>query len=162
MEASILSWLGSWVTLGWWSKKVELGAATLTAVAIGLLFSYIANSDRFHKIARRFKITRQTSYPSEWFGVFLQNVTYVVLHLKDEGRLYGWPREWPSSPTAGHFQLEEVSWLDGENELPIRGVSSVLVNVKDVKWVEFLGKTWESTDVKEGIKSTTADVPSGG
>jgi Family of unknown function (DUF6338) len=78
MEAAALLWVGQWFNVGKWSKKAELGAATLTAVAIGITFSYLANNDRCHKLARRIGITRQTSYPSEWFGVFLQNVTWVV------------------------------------------------------------------------------------
>jgi hypothetical protein len=161
IEAAVLIWFGQWIALGHWSKKVDLGAATITASFIGTLFSYLANSDKCHDFARRLGITRQTSYPSEWFGVLLQNVTYVVLHLKDERRLYGWPRDWPSSPSAGHFNLEVVSWLVGEKEIPIKGVKSVLVNVKDVKWVEFLETTWEQKNVEEGIESATALVSSG-
>ena len=39
----------------------------------------------------------------------------------------------------------DPSWLekDGE-EKRITGVSNILVDVKDVKWVEFLEKTWEN------------------
>lgn len=160
LEETVLSWVGQWFSLGQWSKATELGAATSTAVVIGVLFSYLANTDKCHKVARRLGITRQTSYPSEWFGVFLQTLTYVVLHLHDERRLYGWPREWPSSPSTGHFKLEQVSWLDGEKETPIRGVSSVLVSVKDVKWVEFLDKTWERQNEQKEPEPSTSDAPS--
>lgn len=160
IEETALTWIGQWISLGYWSKNVELGAATLTATVVGAVFSFLANSDKCHKLARRVGITRQTSYPSEWFGVLLQNVTYVVLHLKDERRLYGWPREWPSSPVAGHFQLEQVSWLEEKGERPIKGVSSVLVSVKDVKWIEFMEKTWEIQNVEKRIESTATKVSS--
>ena len=73
-------------------------------------------------------------------------MTYVVLHLKDERRLYGWPIEWPSDPNKGHFVLELAIWLpDDESgvEIPLKGVKSIMIDVKDVKWVEFIERTWE-------------------
>jgi hypothetical protein len=79
-----------------------------------------------------------------------------VLQLHDGRRIYGWPREWPSDPTQGHFLLEIPSWLDGEKEIPLVGVSAIMVNVQDVRWVEFMNKTWESNHGKESVESATA------
>ena len=104
---------------------------------------YFSNNDKLHKKLRDWNVTRETSYPSEWFGTLLKNVTYVVLHLEDERRLYGWPIEWPSEPEKGHFVLEQAGWLEGEKEIPLTRVKSIMVNAKDVKWVEFMEKTWE-------------------
>ncbi len=157
IEGAVLRWCGQRISFGAWSKDVELGAATVTAALVGVVFSSLANNDRLHKVARTLGITRQTSYPSEWFGVFLQNVTYVVLHLKDERRLYGWPREWPSSPSSGHFKLEEVSWLVDGEERPVKGVGCLLVNVQDVRWVEFLAKRQEAGHVQERGESAPSD-----
>ncbi|HEB27585.1 MAG TPA: hypothetical protein ENI05_07385, partial [Porticoccus sp.] len=68
-------------------------------------------------------------------------------HLHDERRLYGWPIEWPSEPTKGHFVIADPSWLlDDGSEARIVGVANILINVADVKWVEFIEKTWESND----------------
>lgn len=118
------------------------------AILFGFAYSYFSNNDKIHKYFRKRGITRETSFPSEWFGAFLNNVTFVVLHFKDERRLYGWPIEWPSEPTKGHFLIADPSWIDGRkihglNELRITGVKNILVDVNDVKWVEFLEKTWE-------------------
>lgn len=126
-----------------WAKKVYFLCPILTAFFLGAVFAFFANNDKFHKLIRYIGVTRETSYPSEWFGGFLNNITYVVLHFEDERRLYGWPTEWPSEPDKGHFVLEQASWLDEEKEIPITGVSSIMVNVKDVKWVEFIEKKWE-------------------
>jgi hypothetical protein len=111
--------LGEWKSLGQWDESSDLLTATVIAFLLGALFSYLANTDRFHRFVRRFGITRETSYPSEWFGAFLKNITYVVLHLKDERRIYGWPLEWPSGPDVGHFVLVQASWLDGDKQMPI-------------------------------------------
>jgi len=105
---------------------------------------------------RKLGITKETSYPSEWFGVFSKNVTYVVLHLEDERWIYGWPIEWPSEPGKGHFSLVQASWLTGTEQLELDGVKSILVQAEDVKMVEFMDKTWEQDNGKEIIESTTA------
>ncbi len=73
--------------------------------------------------------------------VFLQENGYIVLNLKDGLRLYGWPTEWPSSHVAGHFRIQEPEWLDSSYEdgrLALREVSSMLINVDDVRWIEFM------------------------
>lgn len=149
IEKAVAAVLGSIVSLGNWTTQSQLFCSTVTAFLLGIIFAYFSNNDKFHGLARRLGITRQTSYPSEWFGAFLKNVTYVVLHFEDERRLYGWPIEWPSQPDKGHFVLEQASWLDGDKEILLTGVSSVVVDVKDVKWVEFMKKTWERKDGQE-------------
>jgi hypothetical protein len=153
LEGGAALWLGKWLTLGTWTRNSELTASTLTAFALGSFFAYFANCDRCHRLARRLKLTRETSYPSEWFGTFAENErTYVVLHLKDERRLYGWPDEWPSSPSGGHFRLSSPSWLVDNKDRPIQGVRYILVSVKDVKWVEFIDQPTENTNVKESTE----------
>ena len=131
-------------TLFNWNSHFVLIFSIAFGILLGIIFSYFANNDKIHKKLRDWGITKESSYPSEWFGAFLENVTYVVLHFEDGRRLYGWPIEWPSEPEKGHFVLEQASWLDENNkEIPITGVKSIMINAKDVKWVEFMEKTWE-------------------
>ncbi len=136
--------LGAILSLGNWNQQSDIFCSIITALFLGAVFAYFVNNDKFHKFARKISLTKETSYPSEWFGTLQKNVTYVVLHLEDERRLYGWPIEWPSESDKGHFVLEQASWLDKDKkEIQITGVSSIMINVKDVKWVEFMEKTWE-------------------
>jgi hypothetical protein len=121
----------------------QFAAPAITAVVVGLAFAGCANNDVFHTLARRMRLTKETSYPSQWFSALTKNVTYVVLQLTDERRLYGWPTEWPSDPREGQFVLQQASWLTKDGEVPISGVASVMLDVRDVKWVEFMEKTWE-------------------
>jgi len=102
-EKAIFLKFGVFYNVGNWNEHSEIICSTLSAIFLGTLFSYYANNDKFHKVFRKIGISRETSFPSEWFGTFLKNVTYIVLHLKDERRLYGWPVEWPSTPDRGHF-----------------------------------------------------------
>lgn len=140
----VLSEAGEYWRIGVWNEHTYLLFSTLGAIAIGILASHFANNDQFHAIARKYGITTETSYPSEWYGVFHKNTkkgdegSYVVLHLKDGRRLYGWPSDWPSEPENGHFRLTEASWIvNGENyEIP--SVRSIMINTQDVQWVEFM------------------------
>jgi hypothetical protein len=159
MERAIAQRLGRYLSLGNWSKSSDLAAATFTAFFLGVVFAYLANCDRCHSIARNLRLTRETSYPSEWFGAFAARVTFIVLHLKDERRLYGWPNAWPSSPSGGHFEILYPSWLVGGIDTPVTGVSAMLINVNDVRWVEFIDeRTMEVGNVEESIKSSPLET----
>ncbi|MBC8419744.1 MAG: hypothetical protein H8E10_14230 [Desulfobacterales bacterium] len=153
VEKAIFLKIGVLCNIGKWHGQYEILCSTLSAIFLGTLFSYFSNNDKFHKVIRKIGISRETSFPSEWFGTFLKNVTYIVLHLKDGRRLYGWPIEWPSVPDRGHFLLVQASWLKDTEELPIKGVESILIDVRDVRWVEFMEKTWEAQNGKEKLKS---------
>ncbi len=154
----ILIYAGHLYAFGAWNEVSSMVWSVCCAILFGLVLSYFANNDKLHKIFRRLRITRETSYPSEWFGAFLKNVTYIVLHFEDERRLYGWPLEWPSDPNNGHFLITDVSWLDPEGkEIPTTGIETMLVDAKQVKWVEFMKKTWEEKHGQESAKPATTE-----
>lgn len=133
-------WVGkNWFSIGTWTSNVALTWSYISAVIIGLAFSVAANTDKFHAALRFLKITKQTSYHCEWFGAFhSREEQWVVLHLVDDKRVLGWPQEWPSDPTKGHFVLAEPAWLDGQKEIPLPQIESIMFKVSDIKWVEFL------------------------
>ncbi|MGZ8173630.1 MULTISPECIES: DUF6338 family protein [Methylobacter] len=137
---SILLWTGNFYVAGEWNEQSVLITSIFSATIVGFVFAFFANTDKFHYLARTLGITRETSYPSEWYGVFSKNITYVVLHLNDERRIYGWPTDWPSESGKGHFSLEQASWLVDGKEIPITGVKFMLIRAEDVKWVEFMNK----------------------
>ena len=120
-------------------KKWELVAAVLIAVLLALIAAYVSNNDTMHGILRRIRVTKETSYPSEWYSAFSRHPNcYVVLHLKGERRLYGWPEEWPSRSDQGHFRIAEGEWLIDEERRPATGVSAILIPASEVEMVEFL------------------------
>ena len=109
--------IGAYWSAGYWSESSSLIVSIIIAIMFGVVFSYFANNDKIHKYLRNKGITRETSFPSEWFGSFLNNVTFIVIHFTDERRLYGWPIEWPSEPTSGHFVIADPSWLEKDHRL---------------------------------------------
>lgn len=136
---ALLLWLGQWYSISPWGKGSELALSVICGFIVGAIISYCANTDCFHKLLRKFSITNETSFPSEWFGAFQKHITYVVLHLSNGNRLYGWPKEWPSDPKEGHFLIEQASWLAENNEqTELTNVACILIPVSDVKFVEFM------------------------
>jgi hypothetical protein len=135
----LLLYVGKTVQLGIWNKSSELVASTAVALLLGLLLSYYMRNDGFFKLARHLKLTSRTPFPSEWYGAFAVKPRYLVLHLSGGRRISGYPTEWPTEPTVGHFRLTDAAWLDDENvETPLTGDDSILIEAKQVEMVELL------------------------
>jgi hypothetical protein len=124
---------------GDWTGSSDFIWSVILAVLLGLLVSYLANSDRLHRVLRYLGVTHQTSFSSEWYGALCQNRGYVVLHLAGERRLYGWPEEWPSAPDQGHFVIAEAEWLIENNQsIPLPTVKKMVVKASDVEFLELM------------------------
>jgi hypothetical protein len=158
-EKSIALYVGRFISLGYWNGKSEIAALALTGVAFGIVGSYFANNDGLYGIGRRLKLTRRTTYPSEWYGAFSDQIRYVVLHLSGSRRIIGWPRQWPSESQTGHFMLMDAAWLveDGR-EIPLTRDESILIAAKDVEMVEFLRTDEEISHGTEAAEPTSAVI----
>lgn len=122
-----------------WTKNYEFVSSVVVAIVLGFVATVVTNTDFLHSLLRQLKITKETSYPSEWYSAFSRhNDCYVVLHLNGERRLYGWPEEWPSRPEEGHFRIAEGEWLIDDRRVPATGVSAILIPAGEVEMVEFL------------------------
>ena len=126
-----------------WGEDRQLVLSVSVAVLLGLIATYFSNNDSLHSLLRYLRITKETSYQSEWYSAFSRHAgCYVVLHLEGERRLYGWPVEWPSAPDNGHFRIGDAEWLvddeGGQTQVLVKGVSAILVPVSTVEMVEFL------------------------
>ena len=144
VAAQAVTWiLLTFVFAAWgadsWPAGAETAVSVLTAILLALIMAWALNHDVPHKLLRRIGVTKETSYPSEWYSAFHRYTEcYVVLHLKDGRRLYGWPQEWPGHPEQGHFIMAEGEWLVENERIPLPGVSVILIPGQDVKMVEFL------------------------
>lgn len=127
-----------------WISESSLAVAVPLAFLIGTIFAFVANKDFAHRRLRKWGITTETSFPSEWYSAFVRRRGYIVLHLEGERRLYGWPEEWPSSPDSGHFLMADVEWLTDEDDdrqsesLHLPNVETIAVPVSTVQMVEFM------------------------
>ena len=153
---AVVSWVlctvGTFVTVGVWSRDCALAWSVLLAFAVGLLFAWFANTDICHRLLRKWKITSRTSFPSEWFSAFSREPRWVVLHLSGDRRLYGWPEEWPDHPDVGCFVIDQPEWLlDDGQRAPLYGVDKTLVSAADVEMVEFLKRDEEMAAEREDL-----------
>ena len=124
----------SWIK----GREFEFPLSVMVSVALAFLAAYVLNNDVVHRVLRRIRITRETSYPSEWYSTFARHECYVVLHMKGQRRLFGWPEEWPSRPDEGHFRVAEGEWLENDGRTPAEGVAAILIPAGEVEMVEFM------------------------
>jgi len=116
----------------------------LVAIVLGIIFTVFVNNDWLHKLLRKTRLTTRTSYESEWRQSFEgYDVSYVVLHLRDQRRLIGWPEIWPDNPGNGHLFLVDAAWIQGNgdkdaNIIVLKGVRGILVDASHIKMVEFI------------------------
>jgi hypothetical protein len=121
------------------------------AVLFGCVVAHVQNTDWLHLKLRRFGLTLQTSYSSEWYGALSQHRGYIVLHLVGQRRLFGWPEEWPSAPDQGHFVMRLSEWLDDKTRIPLTGVDKILIKASEVEMVELMSLVLDDeTEVKDG------------
>ncbi len=114
-------------------------ASVCSAVLLALLATYFSNNDILHGLLRKLAVTKETAHPSEWYSAFARkDPRYVVLHLKDRRRIYGWPEEWPGQPDRGHFRIAEPEWLDSKKSVGEHTVEWILIPAEEVRMVEFL------------------------
>jgi len=155
--------LGDVYILGIWTDDRAFVVSIVVAILLGLVVARIANNDSFHrflrdsKLLKRLKLdgtTTRTSFPSEWFSAFHQDKRYVVLHLKGERRLFGWPYEWPDQPDSGHFVIMEPEWVLNDNTRAVMDkVDRMIISVKDVEMVECVKFDHEVTASAEQLDS---------
>ena len=124
------------------TTDTQMGWSVVIAIVLGLSCTWLANTDKLHNKLRKLGFTKETSYPSQWYGQFYRHYNYVVLHFEDGRRIYGWAVEWPSEPEKGHFVLADADWLiekDGQNKsIPLTKDKSILIPSKLVTIVEFV------------------------
>ncbi len=139
IEKFFLVWVGNYFLIGLWDNDAQIFVTTITGLLFGLVTCYFANNDKFYAFARKCKLTKRKAYPSEWFGAFSEQITYVVLHLTDNRRIYGWPEQWPSEPKNGHFVLSNAVWLNKDDtEIVLVVEEKIMIAAEAVEMVEFV------------------------
>ena len=120
--------------LGTWTENRVLLLAMFIALVFGLVLVACANSDFPQSRLRKWGLTKETSYPTEWLSAFTgDDKRWVILNLADKHRLMGQLDEWPNYPDAGHFVLINPTWVDEDGQpSPQKEIYKILVPVKDV------------------------------
>ena len=152
--SSDLNLFGRSIYVGPWTRNVELTWSIIIAFLLGVGFALFANKDWFHWVARCCRLTKRTSFPSEWYSAFASEERWVVLHLTGNRILKGWPIEWPDQPDKGHFVIGSPAWiLDDGSTVPVYQTKKLIIASKDVEIVEFLNLDLEITASPEDVAS---------
>lgn len=135
-EQWLLEHMGRVVALGPWTANSALVASLITALLLGFAFATLNNADTLHTLARKFRLSTRSGYPSEWFASFYTCTTHVVLQLKDGTRIFGWPSRWPSDRSGHFFITDAMREVDGEQQ-DLAHLEGILVDASEVSSVEF-------------------------
>jgi hypothetical protein len=113
----------------------------------GILMTLVINTGFLHSLLRGIRLTRRSSRPSEWYEVFSTRSAqrYVVVHLRDRRRVFGWVKLWPEQPRTGDLFLMDAQWLSKDG--PIGTKREILIRASDVRLVEFVPLKPASNDV---------------
>lgn len=125
-----------------WIPTLTFALPTASAILAAIIFAIFFNHDLMHKVLRLMGVTHETAYPA-WYSTFANNKDcYVVLHLKDQRRLLGWPQYWPSEPEVGHFKIIKAQWLTHAQDITEAHknhiIYAILIAVDDISFIEFI------------------------
>ncbi|WP_143493583.1 DUF6338 family protein, partial [Pseudomonas sp. B17(2017)] len=131
-------WVGEkGFSVGKWDAKAEACWAFSASLVLGLFACSLSANGKLHGWLRSRNVTKQSSYPSQWFSAFAKYDRVVTLHLDDERRVLGWPVDWPPESTSGQFVMQYPCWINEDGtEVPI-SAEFLLIDSTRVKWVEF-------------------------
>lgn len=124
-------------SIGVWDRKSEALWSAVIAVAMGFISCHIVHGDKLHALFRKLRITAKKSFPCEWYSAFSSRQGFVILHLIEGKRLFGWPSEWPSEPGNGQFVLEFPRWIDSDGNLLPGRTKALVIDASKVNCVEF-------------------------
>ncbi len=150
--------LTGWLEDETWQAVAPSGTVVI-AVIIGFLAALLANKDVPHRWLRKWRITKETAYPNDWYGVFASNPDcFVILHLRDRRRLYGWPNQWPGREQERLFVIDGPQWLTDTKETIDSG-KALVVQAEDVEMVESLEVLQEQTTEEQEMRTRSNPRP---
>ena len=129
-----------------WSSAGDVVGPGTCAVLWGVVGVWLVNARIFHRVLRKFQITKRGSMPYAWYDAFRRTPQYVVVHLKDRRRIFGWPKLYPDKPGQGHLLLVNASWLSHDNAKKQSRIS-ILIDSADVQFVEFICQEPENVEI---------------
>jgi hypothetical protein len=138
----LLLWAGQSWPIAQWTDSSAMTVAVLWAVVLGCFMARWLNREEYPAVLAKLLGSSRTPLPSEWYNALKHNSRWVVLHLHDGRRIYGWAIAWPDSPGEGYFQMTGMEWLGPDDErIPADRTASLLVSVADIRMVEFVKDT---------------------
>ena len=89
-----------------------LAVTVVVPIVIGSLY----HSDFLHSIFRKLNITTKTSRKNTWNDAFLSQNRHVIVTLKDDRRIRGYPTMFSTDPDEGFLYLYNPAWINDDKE----------------------------------------------
>ena len=86
------------------------------SVTIPVFIGYLYHGDFLHSWLRKLNITTKTPRTSTWNDVFLSQDRRVIITLKDESRVRGYPTMFSTDPDEGFLYLYDPVWVDDDKK----------------------------------------------
>jgi hypothetical protein len=128
------------------------------AIGLALVTSLTLNHDWLGKVLRLMRITSQSGRANIWLDVFSEYRTFVIVHLVDERRVFGWVLHYSNTGDDGYIYLHEPKWIDENNEYVTTGSHGIFfVRPNLIDFIEFLGIP--AKDPTKQVSDNQSDEP---
>jgi len=121
--------------------EYRLAYHIVMALFLGLSYSWLINHDLIHKGLRTIGLTQRSALSNEWnFTHSKLTKNWVVLHMKDGKRLFGFPEICSTGGDDGHYFVIYPHWVNdkGEVELDLSNeLEGILIPATEISRVEF-------------------------
>jgi hypothetical protein len=112
---------------------------TSCSIGIGLACAYEIRNEVVLRFLRNHNFTKKTYNLSTWIDTFSVSQQFVVVHLEDGRRVYGWPKFYSDEPGERAIFLRDATWLDDKNTPLNDPLISILLDEKSgIQLVEFI------------------------
>ncbi len=132
------------------SKLIWLALAV--TVVVPIVIGSLYHSDVLHAVFRKLNITTKTSRKNTWNDAFLSQNRHVIVTLKDDRRIRGYPTMFSTDPEEGFLYLYNPAWInddkedDSEPDYFESGCHGFLLNRDNIDLIEFTLNENESLD----------------
>ena len=110
------------------------------SIVVPLIIGAFVHNDLHTKLFRLLKITDKTSRSSVWQDSYINEKRHIVVTLKDERRIYGWPMYYSHNPKESHIYLFQPAWIDADGTYIECDTHGMLIKNEDVDLIEFMKK----------------------
>ena len=121
----------------------------LYSVVMPIIWGSVVHYDLHMKLFRKMKITNRTSRDTVWDDVFTDETRYIIVHLKDERKIAGWPLYYPIHKDDDFLYICQAAWINEDNEEIETESHGFLISREMVELIEFMDDSNEEENSNE-------------
>jgi hypothetical protein len=102
-------------------------AAMPTSLLFPMILAWLITKNYHMRVLRKVGITRHTSRATVWLDVLLDQERYVVCHLSDGRRVFGWPAYYSDTGDDQLLYLQDPAWITDDGAYLDLGVHGLFL-----------------------------------